>query len=124
MKLIALAILGFAFSALAQTEVVTTAAQTSKQTSSQKKKADNPNKNPFGPESKSEGPITTEIYADEAGEKRLGSSGRLLVRYSGTESLARVMVEAASAAEVEQVAAAIAHAIEQAIGERLTQATS
>jgi len=66
MKLIALAILGFAFSALAQTEVVTTAAQTSKPTSSPKKKADNTNKNPFGPESKSEGPITTEIYADEA----------------------------------------------------------
>ena len=52
----------------------------------------------------------------EAGEKRLGSSGRLLVRYSGTESLARVMVEAASAAEVEQVSAAIAHALEEALG--------
>jgi len=55
MKLIALAILGFAFSALAQTEVVTTAAQTSKPTSSPKKKADATNKNPFRPESKNEG---------------------------------------------------------------------
>jgi lipopolysaccharide transport protein LptA len=41
-------------------------AQTSKPTSSPKKKADDTKKNPFGPESKNEGPITTEIYADEA----------------------------------------------------------
>src|SRR5881275_2017728 len=66
MKLIALAILGCAISAFAQTEVVTTAAQTSKPTSSPKKKADETNKNLFGTESKNEGPITTEIYADEA----------------------------------------------------------
>src|SRR5438552_19186287 len=66
MKLIALAILGFAISAFAQTEVVTTAAQTSKPTSSPKKKTDATNKNLFGTESKNEGPITTEIYADEA----------------------------------------------------------
>ncbi len=66
MKLIAFAVLGFAFSAFAQTEVVTTVAQTSKPTSSPKKKADDINKNPFGPESENEGPITTEIYADEA----------------------------------------------------------
>lgn len=52
----------------------------------------------------------------EAGRRRLGSSGRLLVRYSGTEPLARVMVEAASAAAVEQVAAAIANALDDAIG--------
>jgi lipopolysaccharide transport protein LptA len=52
MKLIAFAVLGFAFSAFAQTEVVTTVAQTSKPTSSPKKKADDTNKNPFGPESK------------------------------------------------------------------------
>ena len=66
MKLIALAILGFAISAFAQTEVVTTAAETSKPTSSPKKKTDATNKNLFGTESKNEGPITTEIYADEA----------------------------------------------------------
>lgn len=52
----------------------------------------------------------------EAGKKRLGSSGRILVRYSGTERLARVMVEAASAEEVEQIAAAIATALEKSIG--------
>jgi lipopolysaccharide transport protein LptA len=66
MKLIALAVLGFAISALAQTEVVTTVAQTSKPTSLPKKKADDTKKNPFATESKNEGPITTEIYADEA----------------------------------------------------------
>jgi lipopolysaccharide transport protein LptA len=66
MKLIAVAILGFAISAFAQTEVVTTAAQTSKPTSSPKTKtADTGKKNPLT-ESKNEGPITTEIYADEA----------------------------------------------------------
>ncbi|MGH9784698.1 MAG: phosphoglucosamine mutase, partial [Terriglobia bacterium] len=54
--------------------------------------------------------------AIEAGEERLGSSGRILVRYSGTEPLARVMVEAVSADDVEQVAAAIAGALEKSLG--------
>ena len=67
MKLIAFAVLGFATGALAQTEVVTTVAQTSKPTSSPIKKTDGAaGKNPFGQESKTQGPITTEIYADEA----------------------------------------------------------
>jgi lipopolysaccharide transport protein LptA len=66
MKLIVFAIVGFAISALAQTEVVTTAAQTSKPATSPKKKTDDTGKNLFGTESKTEGPITTEIYADEA----------------------------------------------------------
>jgi lipopolysaccharide transport protein LptA len=66
MKLIVFAVLGFAISAFAQTEVVTTVAQTSKSAGSPKKKAEDTNKNPFGTESKNEGPITTEIYADEA----------------------------------------------------------
>lgn len=52
----------------------------------------------------------------EAGQKRLGSSGRILVRYSGTEPLARVMVEAVSAEDVEQIAAAIASALEESLG--------
>jgi lipopolysaccharide transport protein LptA len=66
MKLIVLAILGCALSASAQTEVVTTAAQSRTATTSPKKKSDDASKNPFGAESKNEGPITTEIYADEA----------------------------------------------------------
>src|SRR6184192_2519506 len=66
MKLIGFAILALAITAAAQTEVVTAAAQTSKPASSPKKKTDDTGKNPFGTESKNEGPITTEIYADEA----------------------------------------------------------
>jgi lipopolysaccharide transport protein LptA len=66
MKLIAFAILGCAISAFAQTEVVTRAAQTSKPTGSPKKKAAETGKTPSGTGSKTEGPITTEIYADEA----------------------------------------------------------
>lgn len=46
----------------------------------------------------------------------LGNSGRLLVRYSGTELLARVMVEAESAEEVDRHATALVRAIEQSIG--------
>jgi phosphoglucosamine mutase len=54
--------------------------------------------------------------AIEAGQERLGSSGRILVRYSGTEPLARVMVEAVSADDVEQIAASIAGALEKSLG--------
>ena len=49
-------------------------------------------------------------------EKSLGNSGRLLVRYSGTELLARVMVEAESAEQVDRHASAIVRAIERSIG--------
>ena len=51
-----------------------------------------------------------------ASEKSLGNSGRLLVRYSGTELLARVMVEAESAEQVDRHATALVQAIEQSIG--------
>jgi phosphoglucosamine mutase len=46
----------------------------------------------------------------------LGKTGRIVVRYSGTEPLARVMVEAESAASVQHYAERIAKAIESAIG--------
>jgi phosphoglucosamine mutase len=46
----------------------------------------------------------------------LGETGRLVVRYSGTEPLARVMVEAETEAEVERWSAAIADAIRRRIG--------
>ncbi len=52
-----------------------------------------------------------------AAEGHFGSEGRVLVRYSGTEKLARVMVEAASAADVERHSAAIAAALQAALGE-------
>jgi phosphoglucosamine mutase len=53
--------------------------------------------------------------ADEA-RGALGETGRLVLRYSGTESLARVMVEAEREADVERWSAAIADAIRQRIG--------
>jgi phosphoglucosamine mutase len=53
--------------------------------------------------------------AIESGRKRLGSSGRILVRYSGTERLARVMVEAASADDVDQIASSIVLALEDSL---------
>jgi phosphoglucosamine mutase len=49
-------------------------------------------------------------------EAALGGSGRILVRFSGTEPLARVMVEAADAGQVEEFTARIAGAIEREIG--------
>ncbi len=49
-------------------------------------------------------------------EAALGASGRILVRFSGTEPLARVMVEAADPRQVEEFTARIASAIEREIG--------
>lgn len=49
-------------------------------------------------------------------EETFGSAGRILVRYSGTELLARVMVEGPDLERVEDSTASIAAAIEQEIG--------
>ncbi|HEV7472577.1 MAG TPA: phosphoglucosamine mutase [Pyrinomonadaceae bacterium] len=49
-------------------------------------------------------------------ESKLGSEGRLLLRYSGTESLARVMIEGQSQAEIEQHASALATVIQHTLG--------
>jgi phosphoglucosamine mutase len=49
-------------------------------------------------------------------ERALEGSGRVLVRFSGTEPLARVMVEAADPSHVDHYCARIAGAIERAIG--------
>ena len=51
-----------------------------------------------------------------ASERSLGAAGRVVVRYSGTEPLVRVMVEAQTDALVKQHTATIARALEQAIG--------
>lgn len=55
--------------------------------------------------------------AIRAAETHFHGSGRVLVRYSGTEKLARVMVEAESAAAVAHHAQAIAAALRATIGE-------
>jgi phosphoglucosamine mutase len=49
-------------------------------------------------------------------EKELDGSGRVVVRYSGTEALARVMVEAESEAKMQALCAAIAGEIQKALG--------
>jgi phosphoglucosamine mutase len=49
-------------------------------------------------------------------ESRLGARGRVLLRYSGTEALARVMVEGEDATQVRTAAEELAAAIRAAIG--------
>jgi phosphoglucosamine mutase len=49
-------------------------------------------------------------------ESALSSQGRLLLRYSGTEPLARVMIEGKSQAEIEEYAATLANVIRQTLG--------
>jgi phosphoglucosamine mutase len=51
-----------------------------------------------------------------AAEKSFGDSGRVLVRFSGTEPLARVMVEGPDLARVEAFANSIASQIRTEIG--------
>ena len=50
-------------------------------------------------------------------EERLSNKGRLLLRYSGTEPLARVMIEGENQTVIENYASRIAEQIRQAIGE-------
>ena len=50
-------------------------------------------------------------------ERRLGDGGRLLVRYSGTEPKARIMVEGESLQAVEQTAARLKAIIQEEIGQ-------
>lgn len=49
-------------------------------------------------------------------EKELGKDGRLLLRYSGTENLARVMIEGKDQTEIETQAQRIADVIEKSLG--------
>ena len=51
-----------------------------------------------------------------AAERDLSGNGRVVVRYSGTEKLARVMIEAATEEAMRRHTDAIANAIQQAIG--------
>jgi phosphoglucosamine mutase len=45
-------------------------------------------------------------------EDRLGRTGRVLLRYSGTEALARIMVEAQDQALVDELCASLSEAVE------------
>jgi phosphoglucosamine mutase len=49
-------------------------------------------------------------------ERSLNGNGRVVVRYSGTEALARVMVEAESEDKMKAIAESIAGAIQTALG--------
>jgi phosphoglucosamine mutase len=54
--------------------------------------------------------------AIEAAESELNGNGRVVVRYSGTEALARVMVEAESEERMQALTAGIAGEIQKALG--------
>jgi phosphoglucosamine mutase len=49
-------------------------------------------------------------------EKELAGNGRVVVRYSGTEALARVMIEAESKEQMDRLAMSIVDAIQSSIG--------
>jgi phosphoglucosamine mutase len=57
--------------------------------------------------------VTEEI---RAAERAFGDAGRVVVRFSGTEPLARVMVEGPELAQVEAFASRIASVIERELG--------
>jgi phosphoglucosamine mutase len=54
--------------------------------------------------------------AIKAAENELNGKGRVVVRYSGTEALARVMVEAESHEKMQHLTSAIAEEIQKALG--------
>lgn len=55
------------------------------------------------------------MAAQQAVERELGSRGRVLLRYSGTEALARVMVEGEEESQVERLAGLLADAVQAAL---------
>ena len=61
-------------------------------------------------------PDVAAVMADV--EQRLGGNGRLLVRYSGTEPLLRVMLEGQDLQQIDRWGRQIVDAVNKAIGER------
>ena len=55
-------------------------------------------------------------------ESELAGSGRVLLRYSGTEPLARVMIEGENGAQVHRLAAELAEVIRSAMGAEVGRA--
>jgi phosphoglucosamine mutase len=60
--------------------------------------------------------IPAVVAAIRAAEDELKDSGRVVIRYSGTEALARVMIEAESETQMRRHADVIADAIRQELG--------
>jgi len=54
----------------------------------------------------------------KATEEKLGLDGRILIRYSGTEPLLRIMIEGQDKYQITGWAKEIAEAVEKSIGER------
>ena len=46
----------------------------------------------------------------------MGAAGRILLRYSGTENLARVMIEGEDRARIESIASELSAIIKKAVG--------
>jgi phosphoglucosamine mutase len=61
------------------------------------------------------GELPTVMKAIQEVEKKLGKEGRVLVRFSGTEPKARVLIEGTDAARNEQYAREIAEALSKAL---------
>jgi len=59
-------------------------------------------------------PAVQQVIADA--QRELDGNGRVVVRYSGTEALARVMIEAESTEQIERIAEGIVGAIRKALG--------
>ncbi len=59
-------------------------------------------------------PEVSKVIADV--EEKLGEQGRVLIRYSGTEPLLRIMLEGVDQTQIEKLAAEIAAAVEMSIG--------
>jgi phosphoglucosamine mutase len=60
--------------------------------------------------------LPTLVAAIREAEEDFAGNGRVLIRYSGTESVARVMVEGNDAAKVSRVAEALADELRRALG--------